>query len=86
MKFSIEGNPFIIRFKTLQFVILFLVRIPLSIEGNPFIIRFKTVSISKNPVSVVLSIEGNPFIIRFKTLSCVYDLSSFIPVLKVIHL
>ena len=52
MKFSIEGNPFIIRFKTLQFVILFLVRIPLSIEGNPFIIRFKTLNVSNHVMGV----------------------------------
>ena len=37
---NIEGNPFIIRFKTLS-------EIPdneekVNIEGNPFIIRFKT--------------------------------------------
>ena len=38
---SIEGNPFIIRFKTLK-TLLFLQNRPLSIEGNPFIIRFKT--------------------------------------------
>ena len=67
MKFSIEGNPFIIRFKTLQFVILFLVRIPLSIEGNPFIIRFKTLYLQVSILSYKLCIEGNPFIIRFKT-------------------
>ena len=44
LEYCIEGNPFIIRFKTLldnpeQYNLL-----PYqSIEGNPFIIRFKTV-------------------------------------------
>ena len=38
---SIEGNPFITRFKTMTFVdrSQFIL---LSIEGNPFITRFKT--------------------------------------------
>ena len=38
---SIEGNPFIIRFKTLNNSYQKL-NFSLSIEGNPFIIRFKT--------------------------------------------
>ena len=38
--FSIEGNPFIIRFKTLTELIT--TGFAISIEGNPFIIRFKT--------------------------------------------
>ena len=37
---SIEGNPFIIRFKT--WTILRLEKDGKRIEGNPFIIRFKT--------------------------------------------
>ena len=67
----IEGNPFIIRFKTLQslgrsedFV---------DIEGNPFIIRFKTLKISFELKFLLSYIEGNPFIIRFKT-SCMLNL------------
>ena len=38
---SIEGNPFIIRFKTPKEVVD-LYTAYISIEGNPFIIRFKT--------------------------------------------
>ena len=39
----IEGNPFIIRFKTEDGT--YLTTVPaISIEGNPFIIRFKTYS------------------------------------------
>ena len=37
----IEGNPFIIRFKTLYDKTVDTTN-KLSIEGNPFIIRFKT--------------------------------------------
>ena len=36
----IEGNPFIIRFKT--FIIIHYSTNKVNIEGNPFIIRFKT--------------------------------------------
>ena len=64
---SIEGNPFIIRFKTSISIFIWKSN-SYCIEGNPFIIRFKTdrrrfkmVTKSKE------SIEGNPFIIRFKT-------------------
>ena len=40
MTLRIEGNPFIIRFKT---IMILEVRIfYMCIEGNPFIIRFKT--------------------------------------------
>ena len=38
---SIEGNPFIIRFKTMDYLKGRLELIE-GIEGNPFIIRFKT--------------------------------------------
>ena len=38
---SIEGNPFIIRFKTL-YLIGSIKDLIFRIEGNPFIIRFKT--------------------------------------------
>ena len=63
---NIEGNPFIIRFKTLS-------EIPdneekVNIEGNPFIIRFKTQLYIIFFLYLFLHIEGNPFIIRFKTL------------------
>ena len=37
---SIEGNPFITRFKTI--VSILSISPPYSIEGNPFITRFKT--------------------------------------------
>ena len=37
---GIEGNPFIIRFKTLLRMQICTVSL-ISIEGNPFIIRFK---------------------------------------------
>ena len=40
LQHSIEGNPFIIRFKTFRSHIYYIR--PQSIEGNPFIIRFKT--------------------------------------------
>ena len=39
---SIEGNPFIIRFKTQRLLYQVFLVFLLSIEGNPFIIRFKT--------------------------------------------
>ena len=38
---GLEGNPFIIRFKTQERHIVSLLHC-LSLEGNPFIIRFKT--------------------------------------------
>ena len=38
---DIEGNPFIIRFKTIN-NFYFLIFLMFYIEGNPFIIRFKT--------------------------------------------
>ena len=44
---SIEGNPFIIRFKTLKRTLHSYYH--MSIEGNPFIIRFKTSSILFSP-------------------------------------
>ena len=40
--FSIEGNPFIIRFKTSIRGTLYSSGHTKCIEGNPFIIRFKT--------------------------------------------
>ena len=39
---SIEGNPFIIRFKTTNGLSIDLTALSIGIEGNPFIIRFKT--------------------------------------------
>ena len=39
-KLDIEGNPFIIRFKTKFTIAKYSLNI--NIEGNPFIIRFKT--------------------------------------------
>ena len=63
---SIEGNPFIIRFKTDRKGIL--KKLDMSIEGNPFIIRFKTFYHKKVYRFIpFIRIEGNPFIIRFKT-------------------
>ena len=63
----IEGNPFIIRFKTDLVEIAPGATPPVCIEGNPFIIRFKTPD-SLEPFRIASeSIEGNPFIIRFKT-------------------
>ena len=38
---SIEGNPFIIRFKTEE-ALIYQSAYDNGIEGNPFIIRFKT--------------------------------------------
>ena len=65
---SIEGNPFIIRFKTVCY--LFNVLHHFGIEGNPFIIRFKTdLDYDRNDRRDSYGIEGNPFIIRFKTKS-----------------
>ena len=61
----IKGNPFIIRFKTLEDIILLKI-LQERIKGNPFIIRFKTTSPEIVDVTVK-SIKGNPFIIRFKT-------------------
>ena len=64
----IEGNPFIIRFKTNASLKL-ASTIFLDIEGNPFIIRFKTLSATlPSSGASGIYIEGNPFIIRFKTL------------------
>ena len=81
---SIEGNPFIIRFKT--FIDLKLTsHLVLSIEGNPFIIRFKTKTSSNEPLKGIVSIEGNPFIIRFKTSEGKHFMIDT-SVLKVIHL
>ena len=66
MDWYIEGNPFIIRFKTkIEFQVDY-IEYP-DIEGNPFIIRFKT-SLLIRYVITTINIEGNPFIIRFKTL------------------
>ena len=62
---SIEGNPFITRFKTSDKLILYK-SLQLSIEGNPFITRFKTID-NKVLRLRYLCIEGNPFITRFKT-------------------
>ena len=42
----IEGNPFIIRFKTRFFQTCIGISEP-SIEGNPFIIRFKTKAVDE---------------------------------------
>ena len=42
MTYSIEGNPFITRFKTYPLVSDRINVITDSIEGNPFITRFKT--------------------------------------------
>ena len=64
--YSLEGNPFIIRFKT--YTIYVLIKSYLSLEGNPFIIRFKTDIIVEGIFHTDGSLEGNPFIIRFKTL------------------
>ena len=65
---SLEGNPFIIRFKT--FVAKFdgSTGVIASLEGNPFIIRFKTRKNFQLLNTLTLRLEGNPFIIRFKTL------------------
>ena len=64
---SIEGNPFITRFKTSRSH-LFEILPLLSIEGNPFITRFKTKTAKYVGYSQRrTSIEGNPFITRFKT-------------------
>ena len=41
IRFDIEGNPFIIRFKTNSHTAHISI-FPRYIEGNPFIIRFKT--------------------------------------------
>ena len=46
---SIEGNPFIIRFKTVPDNFTLASLYP-SIEGNPFIIRFKTQHLSTKSV------------------------------------
>ena len=62
---GIEGNPFIIRFKTALYRSY--VCATCSIEGNPFIIRFKTGITYLRYQLEPKSIEGNPFIIRFKT-------------------
>ena len=42
LRLRIEGNPFIIRFKTLNVHNIVCNFDFVSIEGNPFIIRFKT--------------------------------------------
>ena len=65
MRYSLEGNPFIIRFKTKRYQMAGYE--PVSLEGNPFIIRFKTYKYFLQRSRVKMSLEGNPFIIRFKT-------------------
>ena len=68
LKLSIEGYPFIIRFKTDNDVLFeneF--KITGGIEGYPFIIRFKTLHHLNLHFSNIWGIEGYPFIIRFKT-------------------
>ena len=80
---SIEGYPFIIRFKTQ--LLNFSYFPPLSIEGYPFIIRFKTLILCIYP-PLVISIEGYPFIIRFKTSNITSSTSFKFSVLRVIHL
>ena len=50
---SLEGNPFIIRFKTILLLILYEWNFYHSLEGNPFIIRFKTEGAG--------DVEENPF-------------------------
>ena len=70
MIFSIEGIPFITRFKTFK-----VGRYPddstgFSIEGIPFITRFKTFyAMGDRGTPLDISIEGIPFITRFKTIS-----------------
>ena len=63
---DIEGNPFIIRFKTK--LACAVIQNNFDIEGNPFIIRFKTIRFKRDIEWIFLYIEGNPFIIRFKTI------------------
>ena len=62
---SIEGIPFITRFKTIKnkYYTKFLI----SIEGIPFITRFKTLTPHELLYNGPLGIEGIPFITRFKT-------------------
>ena len=62
---SIEGVPFITRFKTIKnkYYTKFLI----SIEGIPFITRFKTLTPHELLYNGPLGIEGIPFITRFKT-------------------
>ena len=65
---SIEGIPFIIRFKT-PFDDIEAKSNAYRIEGIPFIIRFKTNCKHTFLLSIkTLCIEGIPFIIRFKTM------------------
>ena len=87
MLLSIEGNPFITRFKTSILNPLTTFKL-FSIEGNPFITRFKTYKVARLHISVTAgSIEGNPFITRFKTQEFMKYLYEITPqVLKVIHL
>ena len=80
----IEGYPFIIRFKTILFILFFLLYF-FSIEGYPFIIRFKTGALLRLPL-LFESIEGYPFIIRFKTACNMRSVVYHLYVLKVIHL
>ena len=84
MSDNIEGNPFIIRFKT-QNLLSFTNFLSFYIEGNPFIIRFKTPLDIINYISLQ-NIEGNPFIIRFKTSYMHKFRLSIFYILKVIHL
>ena len=81
---SIEGYPFIIRFKTL--LSFHIPPINLCIEGYPFIIRFKTPIINNVFLTTCFGIEGYPFIIRFKTRVDKFLSDDDIKVLRVIHL
>ena len=73
---SIEGIPFITRFKTIKnkYYTKFLI----SIEGIPFITRFKTLTPHELLYNGPIGIEGIPFITRFKTwkLDLLYSPSS----------
>ena len=73
---SIEGNPFIIRFKTE--IKPFQLHLSYRIEGNPFIIRFKTHTNFLSPEKNSFSIEGNPFIIRFKSKIAIKNIIKFL--------
>ena len=86
MSLSIEGYPFITRFKTKK-KIKRARPIKPSIEGYPFITRFKTLFLGWNTSPPIIGIEGYPFITRFKTQtlkSLVFQL--LLRVLKAIHL
>ena len=68
---SIEGHPYITRFKT--YLEKLWKCIMIRIEGHPCITRFKTCNMGSDSYNYRKSIEGHPYITRFKTVSVITE-------------